>query len=56
VAVTVKLSAPAPLGVPLIARLSVPPAGTLSPGIVPWTLPTLNESGPVPPPAQIIVS
>ena len=46
---TVKVSVPAAVGVPLIARLPVPLAGTVRPAIAPWILLTARVTVPVPP-------
>src|SRR5437868_4517715 len=51
--VIVKRTVPAVVGVPVIARESVPPAGMFSPGIEPWTLLTTSDLLPVPPDAII---
>ena len=51
---TVKVSVPAAVGVPLIARLPVPLAGTVQAGIAPWMLLTASVIVPVPPLAVIV--
>ena len=54
VAVTVNVSVPACVGVPLRAKLPVPLVGTVNPGMAPWMSLVASVSVPVPPLAVIV--
>ena len=53
-AVTVNVSVPAAVGVPLMARLPVPLHGNGQSGDAPWMLVTASATVPVPPLAVIV--
>ena len=54
VAVTLKVTVPAPVGVPVMASTLVPLAGMAKPGMAPTILLTVSVLSPVPPVAVIV--